>query len=261
MSANTPTAALVGTPTDQVPNVLATGRPVVSCIFVSMCTRHPEGRDTDYLRWHTFDHRPEQYRLASVQASLRLISTPECRAARAKSDSRYDAVDHIMTYFFDDAAGLEEFNDLAVALRGAGRIPYLLPPVERGVYRLDGMAAASRVKVGADVLAWWPLRGAYLLVEKGEAAPANLTDVPGVAGVWWGGSLPLDGRLPTADRRPLSSSDGLQITYCFLDDDPVSTAQRLSPVLEARWGEVDVDPLLAAPFYPVTGDSCDRYTP
>ena len=36
----------------------------------------PTGRDAEYLRWHTLDHRPEQHRLAGVRASLRLVSTP-----------------------------------------------------------------------------------------------------------------------------------------------------------------------------------------
>ena len=160
--------ALVGTPSDEVEAVLATGRTDVTTIFVSMSARHPDGGDAEYLEWHTLDHRPEQSRLATVRGSVRLVSTPACRAARAACDERYEAVDHVMTYFFADIAGLEEFNDLAVALADAGRIPYLLPLVERGVYGLDGMVAAPRVKVGADVLPWWPAQGVYLLVEAGR---------------------------------------------------------------------------------------------
>ena len=177
--------ALVGTPSDEVEAVLATGRTEVTTIFVSMSARHPDGGDAEYLEWHTLDHRPEQSRLATVRGSVRLVSTPACRAARAVCDERYGAVDHVMTYFFADIAGLDEFNDLAVALADAGRIPYLLPLVERGVYGVDGMVAAPRVKVGADVLPWWPAHGVYLLVERGEAAAADLVEVPGVAGAWW----------------------------------------------------------------------------
>jgi hypothetical protein len=190
-----------------------------------------------------------------------LVSTPECRAVRARSDARYDSVDHVMTYFFGDVAGLKEFNDLAVALRIAGRIPYLLPFVERGVYNLDGIAAAPRIRVGADVLAWWPFGGAYLLIEEGRAAISDLVDVPGVAGVWWGTSLPLEGDLDTADGRPMSSARDLQISYCFLDDDPVVTAPRISQALEKRWEMAGTVPLLAAPFYPVVGPQYDRHLP
>jgi hypothetical protein len=252
---------LVGTPSDDVPEVLATGRCVVTSIFVSMSSRHPEGGDADYLKWHTFDHRPEQYRLTSVRGSFRSVSTPECRAHRARSEGRYDSVDHVMTYLFGDVAGLKEFNDLAVALGGAGRIPYLLPLVERGVYRLDGMAAAPRIKIGADVLPWWPIGGVYVIVEQGAAAPPDLVDIPGVAGAWWGGSYPLDPDLATADGRPMSEVDGLQITYCFLDDDPVATARRLSGPLESRWAETGVTPLLAAPFHVVVGHEFARHLP
>jgi hypothetical protein len=166
-----------------------------------------------------------------------------------------------MTYLFGDVEGLKGFNDLAVALGGAGRIPYLLPLVERGVYRLDGMAAAPRIKVGADVLPWWPLLGVYVIVEQGEASASDLTAVPGVAGAWWGASHPLDPDLATADGRPMSEADGLHITYCFLDDDPVATAGRLSEPLETRWAETGVLPLLAAPFHVVVGHDYASHLP
>jgi hypothetical protein len=245
---------LAGTPSDDVPEILATGGSGVKVIFVSMSARHPEGRDTDYLHWHCFDHRPEQYRLASLRGSLRLVSTPACRAARAASDARYDAVDHVMTYFFADLAGLAPFYDLAEGLRGAGRMRELLPMVARGVYGLDGRAAAPRIKIGADVLPWWPMTGAYVLVERGVASAARLTDVPGVAGAWWGGAMPVDDRYAAAE-------EGVQITYCFLDGDPVETAVRIRPVLENRWAVTRVAPLFAAPFHSVLGSDCARYLP
>ena len=56
---------LPGTPSDDVADVLATGGGEVTTVFVSMSTRHPDGADADYLRWHTLDHRPEQHRLAA----------------------------------------------------------------------------------------------------------------------------------------------------------------------------------------------------
>jgi hypothetical protein len=51
------------------------------------------------------------------------------------------------------------------------------------------------------------------------------------------------------------------ITYCFLDDDPVATAQRLRPVLSARWAESNIEPLFAAPFFAVVPYEWDRYVP
>src|SRR3984957_20988510 len=107
---------LPGTPSDEVAEVLPAGRGEITTLFVSIARRHPDGTDADYLRWHTLDHRPEQHRLSAVRASLRLVSTPECRAARAINGDRFGPVDHVMTYFFADIAGLYGFNALSSAL-------------------------------------------------------------------------------------------------------------------------------------------------
>ncbi|MFI5047149.1 MAG: hypothetical protein ACHQIG_08795 [Acidimicrobiia bacterium] len=244
-----------GTPSDGVDEILATGRSGVTTLFVSMSARHPHGADAEYLAWHTLDHRPEQYRLALLRSSVRLVSTPACRAARAASDERLGATDHVMTYFFADVAGLDGFGDLSAALRNAGRTPYVLPPVERGVYRAQEMHAAPRVKVGADVLPWWPATGAYLVVEQGgDATAIGLIDVAGVAGTWSAVAEPAAPGVSTA-------ALGQRITYCFLDDDPVDTAARLRPVLEQRWNDTGMTPLLAAPFHTVVARDWDRYVP
>jgi hypothetical protein len=245
---------LVGTASDDAPAILATGRTDITTLFVSMSARHPEGRDADYLAWHSLDHRPEQHRLAALRASFRLVSTPACRAARAISNDRYDAADHLMTYLFSDTAGLAQFGELATALAQAGRMPYLLPAVERAVYRLHGTGAARRIKAGADVLPWWPARGVYVLIERGGVSPAALLDVPGVGGVWWAGSI--------ANSSYATSQEGaLQITYCFLDEDPPQAAQRLRRVLEKRWEPSGSEPLFAAPFHLLVPHEWERFVP
>jgi hypothetical protein len=246
---------LVGTPSADAPAIAASGRKDTITVFVSMSARHPEGRDPEYLAWHSLDHRPEQHRLNSLRASFRLVSTPACRAARAASDLRYDATDHLMTYLFSDVAGLDQFNELSKALAGAGRTPYLLPSVERAVYRVDGTIAAPRIKVGSDVLPWWPAKGVYVLIEHGETPGSELIDVPGVGGVWWSSGLPMQPPYTTR------SNAGLQLTYCFLDEDPVHTAVRLRPVLEKRWARSGIKPLLAAPFQPIVTFEWDRHLP
>lgn len=245
---------LPGTPSDEVADVLATGRGEITTLFVSMATRHPDGTDADYLRWHTLDHRPEQHRLAAVRASLRLVSTPACRAARPVTEGPLDAVDHVMTYFFSDANGLRGFNELSTALGNAGRKLPLLPPVERGVYEVQSKATAPRVKLGSDVLPWMPVRGAFLVVERGSAAPNPLAAVPGVAGVWSALSRRVDANLASAQA-------GQSITYCFLDDDPIAAAERLRPVLSDRWAQPGIEPLFAAPFFAVVPYEWDRYVP
>ena len=245
---------LPGTPSDDVPGVLAAGNGDIGTLFVSMARRHPQGSDADYLQWHTLDHRPEQHRLSAVRASLRLVSTPECRAARLPGDDHFDDIDHVMTYFFTDEAGLTPFNELSAALGAADRKLRLLPPVERGVYGVTHKEAAPRVKVGADVLPWWPVVGAYVLLESATAAPTGLTAIGGIAGTWSAVAQPVDARL--ANARP-----GQLLTYCFLDDDPVDVAHRLRPVLTKRWADPGVAPLLAAPFFAVVPHQWDRHVP
>jgi hypothetical protein len=219
-----------------------------------MSARDEAGRDEEYIEWHSLDHRPEQYRLAGIRHSQRLVSTPDCRAARAMSESHYDAVDHVMTYCFADPATLGAFAALGAALGRGGRMPLRLPSVDLGVFDLAGKAAASRVVVGADVIPWRPARGVYLIVERGTAPPADLVDVSGVAGVWWhaGGEGP-----------PPFETDhgGLQLTYCYLDDDPVEVADRLREPLDQRWADSELVPLLAAPFYAVVPHQWGRYLP
>jgi len=245
---------LPGTPSDEVAAVLEEGRGDVSTLFVSMATRHPDGDDAEYLRWHTLDHRPEQHRLSAVRASLRLVSTPDCRAARAASPPSHDAIDHVMTYFFTDPGGMEPFLALSKALGDAGRKLPLLPPVERGVYEVGERVATPRIKVGADVLPWWPVRGAYLLLERGAAPTRHLLDVEGVAGIWTATSMAVGARLASA-------AAGQTLSYLFVDEDPVRTAERLRPLLADRWSQGVAEPLLAAPFHAVVPHEWDRYVP
>ncbi|APE17587.1 hypothetical protein [Mycolicibacterium pallens] len=242
--------SLPGTPSDRVDGILANGDGDITTLFVSMARRHPDGTDAEYLRWHTLDHRPEQHRLAAVRASLRLVSTPACRAARAASVEPYDEIDHVMTYFFSAPSGMEGFLGLSRALGDAGRKLPLLPPVERGVYGVQSRRAADRVKVGAHVLPWWPATGVYVLLERGAEPTDHLLGVDGVAGAWTAQTLDVDARLANAPT-------GQSLTYFFLDDDPVAVADRLQPMLTQRTTEIR----LAAPFHTIVPHEWDRYVP
>jgi hypothetical protein len=122
------------------------------------------------------------------------------------------------------------------------------------VYEVGERVAAPRVKVGADVLPWWPVRGAYLLLERGAAPTRHLLDVDGVAGIWTATSMAVGARLASA-------AAGQTISYLFVDEDPVRTAERLRPLLAERWDEGVAEPLLAAPFHAVVPHEWDRYVP
>ena len=241
-------------PSDDLPDVLATGRGDVTTVVVSMTERHPEGRDEEYLAWHALDHRPEQHRLRGLRGHHRWVSTPACRAARAASDERYDAVDHVMAYLFADRDALGPFGALGASLWAGGRMPMRLPTVELGVYEPQDRVAAARTLVGADVIPWRPATGAYLLIEQGAGSAESLASVPGVAGVW---------SLAGTSARPLDDLDltGHQLTCCFLDDDPVATAERLRPALMQRWEDSPAPALLAAPFHAAIDHDWGRHLP
>lgn len=247
------TMQLTGIPSDESPEILANGATDVDGIFISMSAREQSGRDADYLIWHSLDHRPEQYRIAGIRNSIRIVSTPACRAARAHCDPQFDAVDHVMTYFWAADAAFDKFATLSAALTG-GRRPFRLPSVYSGYFHLAGKAAARRAVAGADVIPWRPARGVYVIVEEGAQSPADLVGVDGVAGLWWhaGGRPPAQG---------MPDSSGIQVTYCYLDDDPVETAARLRKPLEQRWSGKRVKPLLAAPFYTLVPFEWTRYLP
>lgn len=245
---------LKGIPTQNLSRVLATGTSDVGYVFVSLSGRDPEGRDAEYIEWHSLDHRPEQYRLPGLRNSLRLVSTPECRAARAANSSPYDLVDHVMTYQFTGAAEIPGFNDLGHALAEGGRMPHRLPSIDYMTADLSGKLAADYAVAGADVIPWRPVTGAYLLIEEGQQSPAELLGVPGIAGVWWySGAL-----APEPYNR---DARGRQITYCYLDRDPVDVAALMADTLHDRWAKGDVTALLAAPFYAVVPFEWDKYLP
>lgn len=245
---------LAGTPSEDLPEVLATGASDIGFVFISLSARDTDGRDADYIAWHSLDHRPEQYRLAGIRNAMRLVSTPACRAARAANQAPFDAVDHVMTYQFVDASVLPAFTELGAALDRGGRMVHRLPSVGYLTAGLQGKLAAPRAVAGADVIPWRPATGVYVIVEEGHASPEALIDVPGVAGIWWYQGSP--GTPPFGD-----GSSGKQVTYCYLDEDPVAVAGRLGEPLRERWASGAVKGLMAAPFFLPVPFDWGRYVP
>ena len=72
--------------------------------------------------------------------------------------------------------------------------------------------------------------------------------------MWSATSQPVDASLASAPA-------GQTISYCFLDDDPVLTAERLHPALQTRWSAGSVKPLFAAPFHTGVPHEWERYVP
>lgn len=252
-----------GTPSDADPRIAAFGNGDAVAAVVSLSSRHAEGLDADYLRWHVLDHLPEQYRLGGLRLGQRWVSTPACRAARAVSTAPYDAVDHVVHYLFAEPVdtALADFFPLGRALGAIGRMSMRLPRVQVGGWNLIGSAVADRVLVGAAVVPWRPAAGVYLLVEQstrtGSTDPTDLEDLVGTPGVF--GAWAYSGAEP---RHPMmASTAGLVLTVCYLDDAPVDVAAGLGPILTRRWATGARTPLLAAPFERVVAGEWDRHLP
>ncbi len=245
---------LDGTPSDDLPEVLATGGATIDFAFLSFSARDPDGRDAAYIEWHSLDHRPEQYRLAALRHAMRLVSTPEARAARVASAQDWDRVDHVMAYLFADQSGMPGFNDLGAALDKAGRMPHRLPSVGYLTAQCAGKLAAPHAVAGADVIPFRPAPGVWLLVERGRQSPAALLDLPGVAGIWWFDDCP---SMPPFDR----PAQGLQVTLVYCEDDPLACVDAMKDALAARWASGEVTGALAAPFYQVVPFAWERYLP
>ena len=255
-------AELHGTPSDQLPGVLAMGDGDVTAVFLSLSARHPDGRDAKYLEWHTLDHRAEQHRLHGLRGSLRFVSTPECRSIRVAADSRYEATDHVMVYLFADQGPMDVFYELGEELFKAERMQHRLPAVEADLYLLQGKTATPRAVAGADVLPWRPARGLYLLLELGTAAPDQLIEIDGIAGVWWAAADSNETESRTWFGSLTPADEGVkQVSLCFIDGDPIDVAHRIQPALKDRWADGSVKPLLAAPFHTVVPFEWDRHLP
>jgi hypothetical protein len=129
-----------------------------------------------------------------------------------------------------------------------------LPSVGYLVGNLAGKVAAPRAAAGADVLPWRPCTGVYLMFEDGYASPEDLIDVPGVAGAWWYRGT--RGAPGFGD-----ASEGKQMTYLYLDEDPVEVAVALGERMKRRWSSGMVKGLLAAPFHAIVPFDWGRHLP
>ncbi len=211
----------------------------VRLTVISLSARSPDGADAAYLAWHGLDHLPEQYSIPSVVHGQRWVSTPACRAARAQGDGSLDDSDHAVQYLFSESA-FPDFFALGAELRGAGRMPLRLPPVELAAY---AFVDATSSLVRADVLPWRPCRGVYIVVSD---AAVTLPEIDGVAGLWRyeGGAF--------HDR--LVDTTGRHLTVCYLDGEPVETGERVTEAL-------DQPVLLGAPFVTVVPFEWERSLP
>jgi hypothetical protein len=251
-----------GTDTGALPRPLPPlGENRIKVGFLSLTGASPTGDDRPYLAWHQLDHMPEQYRLPGMVLGQRWASTPACRRARATETEGWSSVEHAVCYMMGEPVDrtVDDFIALGGELAKVGRYPHVMPSQYRGALRLVETMAAPRVLVSPEVVPFRPHRGVYLFVEQPErttpsasasedglgrlpaAALQHLVDVPGVAGAWVYATSP-------DLRRPMFTEGILRVTICYLDEEPVTVADRLASTLDRVWDAVPTRLLLAAPF-------------
>jgi hypothetical protein len=216
-----------------------------------------------YNLWHQLDHLPEQYRIPGVVHGERWVSTPACAAARLVADDSLAATHYMTLYLMSEPvdATLREFSDLGYQLRSLGRFHAHRRPLLAAPHVWLDAAAARRVLVDAEAVPYRPNRGIYVVVEEPTTDDVAATDewvrslhlswaprvceVPGVVGLWQFASSP---RL----QGPGWAEGARRITVCWLDDDPLETADRLRPAIEERLASPVVRCTYAGAFEAVT---------
>ena len=255
-----------GRASDTEAGILDAGRGSVTAAMLSMSARSETGQDADYIKWHQFDHAPEQFRIDGVRNSQRWVSTPACRAARRAQAAPFDRVDHVAQYLFAEPVPetVRAFMALGPALTAAGRQPLSVPRVQSGAFDVVDKRVNPRSTLGSSVLPWWPAGGVYLTIEPAAAdgaeraaqadALARLVAIEGVAGAW---------RYVGAHRdlAPLACRREQSVVVFYLYDDPVSVADRLGAALEREWRTTGVEAQFAAPFHVVRPLEWDRHLP
>lgn len=217
----------------------------------------PPDDDGSYLRWHLLDHLPEQFQLPGIQHALRYIADGAYLGARIAGVGPLADVGGVMNYLVGDPVQQthDNFMELGARLRELGRFPAQRPSLQLRMPALLRWYAAPRVLVSAEVVPWRPHRGVLLLVEAPTAQNRSewlhwlhsahhpaLLEVPGVAGVW------LYSSTDTWTLHPHCRGAAQYITVVYLDEDPITVAAALVPLLEQRWASGAVRPLFAGPL-------------
>lgn len=254
-----------GRATDADASILAAGAGDATAAYLGFSARSETAQDAEYIRWHLYDHVPEQPRIPGVRNGQRWVSTPDCRAARRAQDAPFDQVDHAVQYLFAEPAieTMRTFMDLGRSLAAAGRQPLSLPRVQSGAYVVLDRRANPRGTLGAYAVPWRPASGIYLTVEKtpqdNEAWAAHsqalgrLVELDGVAGAWRYAGM--------RQELPFRSDPNELVTVFYLYDDPVATAGPLGDLLERQWEAAGSRASFAAPFHVVCPTALDRYLP
>ncbi len=173
--------------------------------------------------------------------------------ARAVDGPQLSAVHYMTLYLMAEPLDvtLREFRALGAHLRTVGRFHAHRRARLSGPFDVTGMAAAPRVLVSGEAVAFRPNRGVYVVVRDGEepgdrrqAATAQLLAADGVAGVW---------NFNAADRfTDLGWKAGRRaITVCYLDLAPLDVAPALGTLVRGT-DSADAPVAFAGPLETIT---------
>jgi hypothetical protein len=229
----------------------------VKAAFFSLTPPAPPDDDGSYLRWHLLDHMPEQYQLPGIQLALRYIADGSYSDHRIAGDGALADVGNMVNYLVGDPVQQthDDFMELGGRLAEQGRFPERRPSLQLRMPALLSWDAAPQALISAEVVPFRPHRGVLLIVEEPKSSaisdwlqwlrtdhhPAVLA-TPGVAGVWFYGST------KTWQLHPSAQGGPQHFTVIYLDDDPLTVAKRLSPLVQERWATGPVRPLFAGPL-------------
>jgi hypothetical protein len=229
----------------------------VRAAFFSITPPSSPDDDGSYLKWHLLDHMPEQYQLPGIQFALRYIADGEYLQGRMAAKDHLVDVGNVVNYLVGDPVEQThmDFMQLGPRLAELGRYPDRRPYLQLRMPALLRWYAAPRALVSAEVVPFRPHRGVVVIVEEpvGDDSaqwlqwlhtdhfPA-LLGVPGVAGAW------LYGDASTWKLHPAAKGDPQYTTVVYLDDNPLTTAKSLQPLIEERWASGAVRPLFAGPL-------------
>ncbi len=205
-----------------------------------------------YNEWHQLDHMPEQYPLPGMAFGQRWVSTPACRAARAVDGPLLSGVHYVTLYLMTEPvdATLEAFHALGGHLRSVGRFHEHRRALLSGPFSVAAAAAAPRVLVSGEAVAFRPNRGIYVVVEDlptrvspTDAPVPALLEVPGVAGAW---------TFVSDDERRMAWRPGhRRLTVCYLDEEPLEVASELARTVR-QWPAGAGDVIHAGPLETIT---------
>jgi hypothetical protein len=223
----------------------------------SLTPATPPDEDGSYLRWHLLDHMPEQYQLPGIVHGLRWIADGDYVDHRLAAHGPLGEVGNAVHYLVSDPVEetFDDFVALGRTLRDNGRFPISRPSLQVAGLRLLQWQSAPHALISAEVVPFRPHRGILLIVEEPTDGRSNdwlqwlhaehypaLLAAPGTAGAWTFGST-------TAWQIPRGwRTDHQYITVVYLDDDPLTVTDSLTPLIEERWRSAAVRPVFAGPL-------------